>query len=101
MARRKFSAEYKLEMASLVVDQNYTIAQACEAVGVGQTAMRRWVDRLRLERNGIAVQIGKAITPEMRRIQELEAQLRRVEREKEILKKATALLMSDTLGQSR
>jgi transposase len=42
-----------------------------------------------------------ALTPDQRRIQELEKQLRRVETEKEILKKATALLMSDSLNSSR
>jgi transposase len=40
------------------------------------------------------------MTPEHKRIQELEAKLRKIEREKEILKKATALLMSDSLDQS-
>ena len=99
MARRTFSAEFKNDSASLVVDQNYTITQACEAVGVGQTIMRRWVDQLRLERGGTTPSTGRAITPEQRRIQELEAKLRRVEQEKEILKKATALLMSDSLGR--
>ena len=39
------------------------------------------------------------MTPEQKRIQDLEAQVRRLEREKEILKKATALLMSDSLDQ--
>lgn len=68
---------------------------------VNVSVMRRWVDQLRLERGGQPPLNGKAITPEQQRIQELEAQLRRVEREKEILKKATALLMSDSLGQLR
>lgn len=87
MTRRTFSAEFKHESASLVVDQNYTVTQACEAMGVGPTIMRRWVDQLRLERAGSTPKSGKAITPEQRRIQELEEKLRRVEREKEILKR--------------
>lgn len=52
---------------------------------------------MRQERGGETPAVAKAITPEQRRIQELEACIRRLEREKEILKKATALLMSDTL----
>jgi transposase-like protein len=40
-----------------------------------------------------------AMTPEQKRIQDLEAQVRRLEREKEILEKATALFMSDSLDQ--
>ena len=38
---------------------------------------------------------AKALMPEQQRIQELEAQVNRLEREKAILKKATALLVSD------
>lgn len=101
MNRRSFTSEFKQEAASLVVDQGYSIAEAGKAMDVNASVMRRWVDQLRLERGGQAPFSGKAITPEQQRIQELEAQLRRVEREKEILKKATALLMSDSLGQLR
>ncbi|MDK9757381.1 hypothetical protein KIV40_18760 [Vibrio sp. D173a] len=43
---------------------------------------------------------SKALTPEQQKIQELEARISRLEREKSILKKATALLMSDELERS-
>jgi transposase len=68
---------------------------------VGATAVRRWVDQLRSERAGKTPLTSKAMTPDQQRIQELEAKLRRIEMEKEILKKATALLMSDSLHRSR
>ncbi len=68
-------------------------------MGVGPTALRRWVEQLRDERGGTTPLCSKALTPEQKRIQDLEAQVRRLEREKEILKKATALLMSDSLNQ--
>lgn len=38
---------------------------------------------------------GQPLTAEQQRIKELEAQVKRLEEEKSILKKATALLMSD------
>ena len=98
-SRRSFSTEFKHETASLVLDQDYTISQACQAVGVGPTAMRRWVEQLRSERGGHTPSTSAALTPEHQRIQELEARLQKVEREKEILKKATALLMSDSWDQ--
>ena len=80
-----------------MVEQGYSITQACEAVDVGPTAMRRWVNQLKTERHGITPIGSKALTPDQQRIQELEARIKRIEREKEILKKATALLMSDTM----
>ena len=99
MGRREFTPEFKREAASLVVDQNYSLAAACEAMGVGRTAMRRWVKQLRDEGQGMTPG-SKALTPEQQRIQELEAQVRRLEREKTILKKATALLISDGKDRS-
>lgn len=99
MARRTFTTQFKHDAASLVADQGYTVPQACEAMGVGQTAMRRWVAQLEQERGGVTPSRSKALTPEQQRIQELEQRVYKLEREKEILKKATALLMSDTTGR--
>ena len=101
MARRSFTSEFKREAASLVLDQGYSVGQACQALDVGPTAMRRWVAQLRRERQGETPTTARALTPEQQRIQELEGKLRKVEREKEILKKATALLMSDSLDPPR
>jgi transposase len=98
--RRSFTKEFKHEAASLVVDQGYSMAEACRAMGVGSTALRRWVQQLQVEHNGLTPK-AQALTPEQRRIQELEKQVQRLEREKSILKKATALLMSDEMQHLR
>ena len=97
--RRFFSDEFKLEAAKLVVDQGYSIVEACQAFDVGRTAMTRWVQQLQDERSGKPLK-GKALTPDQKRIQELEAEVERLEKEKSILKKATALLMSDKIKAS-
>ena len=87
--RRTFSADFKLEAAALVLDRGYSCPEAGKAVGVGETAIRRWVEQLRAERGGITPQ-SKALTPEQQKIQALEARIQRLELEKSILKKATA-----------
>ena len=92
--RRTFSTEFKHDAAALVVEQGYTVTEACRSLDVGETALRRWVDQLLAERGGITPK-SQAMTAEQQRIQALEAQVRRLEQEKRILKKATALLMSD------
>jgi len=97
MSRKQFSPEFKQEAAGLVLDQGYSVHDACDAMGVGDTAMRRWVKQLYDERHGITPVGSKAITPDQQRIQELEARIKRIEMEKDILKKATALLMSDSM----
>lgn len=98
--RRTFSPEFKLEAACLVLDQGYTIKTACDAVGVGKSTLEYWIRQLKAERQG-ETPTATALTPEQRKIQELEKQIRRLEMEKDILKKATALLMSDSLSNSR
>jgi len=79
--RRSFTTEFKREAAELVTRQGYTVKQ------------------LRQERIGIVPQ-SKALTPEQQKIKELEARIDRLEREKVILKKATALLMAEQLGHT-
>lgn len=98
--RRTFSPEFKLEAAQLVLNQGYTIKAACEAVGVGKSTLEYWIRQLKVERQG-KTPAASAITPEQRKIQDLEKQIRRLEMEKEILKKATALLMSNELSNLR
>lgn len=100
MKRRNFSAEFKRESAQLVLDQSYTVAAAASAMDIGLSTMTRWVKQLRDERQGKMPKTSP-ITPEQNEIRELKKKLQRIEMENEILKKATALLMSDSLNSSR
>ena len=93
--RRTFSAEFKREAAGLVLDQGYSHTEASRSLGVVESALRRWVNQLQQERNGVTPQSKALAQPEQQKIQELEARIARLEREKSILKKATALLMSE------
>lgn len=61
--RRSFSPEFKQEAAQLVLDQGYSVAEACRSLAIGETALRRWVEQLRLERSG-GTPAGKAMTSE-------------------------------------
>ncbi|EFM3790564.1 transposase [Escherichia coli] len=88
MKKRNFSAEFKRESAQLVVDQNYTVADAAKAMDVGLSTMTRWVKQLRDERQGKTPK-ASPITPEQIEIRELRKKLQRIEMENEILKKAT------------
>ncbi|EFJ5457412.1 IS3-like element IS911 family transposase [Escherichia coli] len=86
MKKRNFSAEFKRESAQLVVDQNYTVADAAKAMDVGLSTMTRWVKQLRDERQGKTPKTSP-ITPEQIEIRELRKKLQRIEMENEILKK--------------
>jgi transposase-like protein len=97
---KHFTAEFKLEAAKLVVDHGYTYVKAAEAVNVSHSAITRWVNKLRLERQG-KTPAGLPLTPEQLELREANKRIQRLEMENEILKKATALLMSDALNGSR
>lgn len=84
--RRTFSAEFKLEAAQLVLDQNYTVVEAAKAMGVGKSTMDNWVRQLKQERMGVVHQ-ASPMTPEQIEIRELKKKLARLEEHNEILKK--------------
>ncbi len=100
LKRATYSAAIKLETAQLVVDQGYTQEDAAKAMGVGKSTVSKWVTQLKQERNGQSPS-ASPMTPEQIEIRELKKKIQRIESEKDILKKATALLMSDSLNNSR
>ena len=94
---KKFKPEFRQEVAELVIEKNYSIREAAEAMSVGKSTVDKWVRQLRKERNGENIS-GSPISSEQRRIKELERENQRLKMEKDILKKATALLMSDSMN---
>jgi transposase len=89
-SRRTFSTEFIFESAQLVVEQQYSIREATTAVGVGHSAMDKWVRQLRDERGSVTPS-QTSMTSEHRRIKE----------HNQILQKATALLISGSLNNGR
>ncbi len=98
--RPNFTPEFRLECAQLVVDKGYSVIEASKAMNVGKSSLDKWVRQLKQERNGITSK-ATPLTPDQLKVRELEKRIARVEEEKETLKKATALLMSDSLNSSR
>ncbi|WP_416221347.1 transposase [Pseudomonas putida] len=99
--RKSYSKEHKIQAAEMVLDGGQSVPEVCEILGIGRTALRRWVDQVRQEREGKVPAGAKAITPEQRRIEELESLVRQKDRDIEILKKASALLLRDSKDRSR
>ncbi|SUI57949.1 Transposase [Shewanella baltica] len=98
--RKTFSAEFKLEADQLVLDKNHSIIEAAKAMNVGKSTIDKWVRQLKLERQG-GTPKASPITPEQIEIRELKKQIARLEEHNLILKKATALLMSDSMNNLR
>ncbi|WIM78754.1 transposase [Gallibacterium anatis] len=92
--RRTFSPDYKVAAVKLVTEQGYSVAQACSELGIGETALRRWIKQVQAEKQGYVLPGTKPLSPEQQRIRELEQRIKILEEDKEILKKATAIFMS-------
>ena len=99
--RREYTREFKLEAISLVIDHKRKVAEVAQSLGVGVSTLDNWVRKYKKEKQGIRPNEGLALTEDQRRIQELEREVRQLKMEKDILKKASALLASDNLNVYR
>ena len=97
--RPNYSPEFRLETAQLVVDNGRTHEEAAKAMGVGYSTIRKGGKQLKEERRGIKPKAAP-MTAEQIEIRALKKRIAQIELEKEDLKKATALLMSDSLNSS-
>ncbi|QTR48518.1 transposase [Candidatus Thiothrix anitrata] len=67
--QKHFSPAFKLEIAKLMVEEQYSIKQACEASGAGETAVKRWKQQYLAEKAGNPLPNKSALTEEQREIQ--------------------------------
>ncbi|CAI1997859.1 hypothetical protein SERMPA_00088 (plasmid) [Serratia marcescens] len=91
--KRRFSPEFKLEAIEQVTKYQQRAADVALTLDLDPSQLRKWIRQYEAELQGVTP-AGVAVTPDQRRIQELEKQVRRLEMEKEILKQA-AVLMSE------
>ncbi len=99
--RNQYTREFKLEAISLVVEHNRPIPGVASSLGIGKSTLQKWLTQYRQEINGKAPKVGNALTDEKRELQELRKQVKRLTMEREILKKASALLALDSLNGYR
>ena len=89
--------EFRLEAIEQVVKYQRDVREAAQALELNPDHLRKWIRLFKQELQGIEP-TGNAITLEQREIQQLKAQIKRLEMEKEILKQA-AVLMSEIPGK--
>jgi transposase len=92
--RRKFSAEYKAETVRLIQTSGKSIGKLALELGVGETALRRWVEQAEIEAGrGPA---GALTRSEREELSHLRRENQRLRMEREILKKATAFFARES-----
>ena len=93
--RRDYTKEFKADAVSLVVEQGYSSAEVGRRLGVSENNVNRWVRQYR-DKN-------ESPSPDGLTREQLEAELKRLrkenkrlEMEREILKKAAAFFASES-----
>jgi len=94
--RKKYSKEFKLDAVSLVLDQGYTRREAAKSLDINEQMLGRWVKEHRESEDGQAFRGNGKLTPEQEEIKRLKAENKRLELERENLKKATAFFAAET-----
>lgn len=87
--RREFDSQFKLQVVRMIREQNLSVGQVCKDLDLVESAVRRWLTQYDEETAG-RPGIGKPLTAEQQRIRQLEAQVRQLQSDNELLKKASA-----------
>jgi transposase len=92
--RRRFSEEYKAETVRLIQSSDKSIGKLALELGIGETALRRWVEQAEVEAGrGPA---GALKRSEREELTELRRENQRLRMERAILKKATAFFAKES-----
>ncbi len=92
MTRKQYSKEFKLDAVSLVLDQGFTRREAASSLDINAQMLGRWVKENQSE-DGQAFRGNGKLTPDQEEIRKLKTQVKRLEMERDILKKATACVL--------
>lgn len=90
--RRKFTDEYKAEVVQLIRSSGKTVGQVARDLDLTETAVREWVQKAEVEQ-GRRAGLTAAEREELVRLRK---QVRVLEEERTILKKAAAFFAKET-----
>ena len=93
--RKKYSKEFKLDAVSLVTEQGYQRSEAARSLGINANMLGRWVKEAETD-DGLAFRGNGMLTPEQEEVRTLKAQVKRLQTEREILKKTTVFFAAET-----
>jgi transposase len=102
---RRYTRQFKEEAMDLVRERGYEVARAARDLGVPVTTLNMWLEKagwVRPSEGPVGPDAGTLTPPSQDparlrlRVQELERQVKRLEMEREILKKATAFFANQS-----
>src|SRR5262249_54486905 len=97
MARKRkvYTPEFKLAAVKMVAEQKLSVAEAARRLGIRENLIHNW--KRALAKGGADAFPGSGhLTPQEEEIRKLRAEVKRLEAERDILKKATAFFANQT-----
>jgi transposase len=87
--RRGFTKEFKIDAVKLVTEQGYKLSEAARNLGIDPSVLRRWKDQM--SKDAEQAFPGKGcLSTEKEELHRLRKEVKRLQMERDILKKATA-----------
>ena len=88
---RSYTQEFRQEAVALVTEQGYSVAKAAASLGITDKLLYSWKAKFEAQRSGASLNADERA--ELKRLRKENKDLRM---EKDILKKASALLLKET-----
>jgi len=87
---KQYSKEFKEEAVALILEQDYTVPQAAESLGINPNLLYKWKDKLEEQQQGLSLS-----TDEREELKKLRKENKILKMEKDILKKASAFFAKE------
>jgi transposase len=94
--RRTYTPEFKAEAVKLVTERGYSLAEAARSLGIHETLLRSWKQAVESQGDQAFPGHGK-LPPFEEELRRLRTENQRLQAERDILKKATALFAQEVL----
>ena len=94
--RRSYTREFKVEAVKLVTEKGYSVAEAARSLDIGETLLRSWKQAFQAQTEQAFLGNGNR-TPLEEQLRRLQAENKRLQMERDILKKATAFFAREAL----
>ena len=94
-ARKAYTPEFKRQAVTMITDQKLSVAEVARRLGVGEGLLHAWKKAV-LKTGAGALPGSGHLTPVEEENRRLRAEVKRLEAERDILKKATAFFAAQT-----
>jgi transposase len=93
--RKAYAPEFKLAAVKMITDQKLSVAEVARRLGVTENRLHDWKKTV-LEKGADAFPGSGHLPPQDEEIRKLRAEVKRLEAERDILKKATAFFATQS-----